>query len=225
MARRWVAAVVVVPMAAGCTGAGGGTARDAAPSAGSYTASVPVVQPGRPGEPATTLAPGETAQRPPTATANAADVRFVSMMVMHHTQALRMAKLASGRAADPGVQALARRISASQAPEISTLRAWLSAHGQQPAPGGSGGSGGHAGHGDMPGSVPPARIEALAQADGPAFDRLFLDLMAAHHAGAVQMAGEVTTAGTDQVVQEIAAELAAGQSAEIHRMEQLRADL
>jgi uncharacterized protein (DUF305 family) len=49
--------------------------------------------------------------------------------------------------------------------------------------------------------------------------------MVAHHAGAVQMAGTVTTAGTDPAVQEIASEVAVGQNAEIRRMEAVRSDL
>lgn len=58
-----------------------------------------------------------------------------------------------------------------------------------------------------------------------AFDRLFLDLMVAHHAGAVQMAETVTTAGRDLAVQELAAEVSVVQNAEIRRMEKVRAEL
>ncbi len=49
--------------------------------------------------------------------------------------------------------------------------------------------------------------------------------MVAHHAGAVKMSGTVTTAGTDLTVQEIAAETAVGQNAEIRRMETIRSEL
>ena len=202
---------------AGCSG---GSA-DPAPRASTYTAPVPVIQPGRPGEPVTRLSPGQTAQRPQDASWNGADLYFVSMMVLHHTQALRMARLADGRTSDPQVQAVAERVTAAQAGEILTLKAWLTAR-KQKIPTSTADAEHHTG---MPGAVTPARMAALVRADGPAFDRLFLDLMVAHHAGAVQMAGTVTTAGSDLAVQEIAAEVATGQNAEIRRVEQVRAEL
>ena len=185
-----------------------------------FTASVPVVQPGRPGEPATRVAPGQTAQRPAEAVWNSADLYFVGMMVLHHGQALRMARLADDRGSDARVRAIAERISAAQAPEIITLKAWLAARHQKVPESAVGHT-----HTGMPGAVTPARMEALARSRGTAFDRLFLDLMVAHHAGAVQMAGDVTTAGSDLTVQEIAAEVSVGQNAEIRRMEAVRATL
>jgi uncharacterized protein (DUF305 family) len=212
--------VLVASVVTGCTGAPQAGRSPSSPA--TYTAPVPVIQPGRPGETATAVAPGQIAQRPQEQPWNAADARFVGMMVEHHTQALRMARLAGDRTSNQQVRAIAARISAAQAPEIHALKAWLAVRNQKlPA----GGAGGHAQHGDMPGGVTPARMEALARTSGPAFDRLFLDLMVAHHVGAVQMASAVTTAGTDVTVQEIAAETSAGQSAEIRRMEQVRASL
>jgi uncharacterized protein (DUF305 family) len=220
------AVLLVVSVAACTTGGSGSTGGPVAmgqpTTAGTYPARVPVVQPGRPGEPATTLAPGQSGRRAPEASWNGADLYFVSMMVLHHTQALRMARLADGRASDPRVRAVAERITAAQAPEILTLKAWLSARGQKIPD--SQASAGHR-HGDMPGEVTPARMAALERADGAQFDRLFLDLMRSHHAGAVQMAADVTTAGSDLTVQEIAAETSVGQAAEIRRMDQVRTEL
>ena len=216
--RSLAISLLVGAALAGCTGGSPASA----PVASTYTAPVPVIQPGRPGETATRLSPGQTAQRPQEASWNSADLYFVSMMVLHHTQALRLARLAAGRTSNPQVLAVAERVSAAQAPEILTLKAWLSAR-QQKIPD-SEADAGHA-HAGMPGAVTPARMEALARTRGPAFDRLFLDLMVAHHAGAVQMAGTVTTAGSDLAVQEIAAEVAVGQNAEIRRMEAVRAEL
>jgi uncharacterized protein (DUF305 family) len=233
-----IAAALAVAMVAGCSGnpptsgqsvapSRSGTSGGSAPSGGptpsaAYTAPVTVVQPGRPGETATTLAPGQTAQRPPETAWNSADLYFVSTMVLHHTQALRMARLADAHASDQQVRAVAERISAAQAPEIQSLRAWLSARGQK-IPDSRAGSG-HP-HTGMPGAVTPAQLQLLARSSGPAFDQLFLDLMVAHHAGAVQMAADVNTTGSDQTVQEMAAETSVGQSAEIRRMERVRSEL
>lgn len=215
-------AVLAGAVATGCSGSSQTPAPGPSGQPSTYIAPVQVVQPGRPGESATTLAPGDTARRPEEASWNGADLYFVSMMVLHHTQALRLARLADDRTSDPQVRAVAERVSAAQAPEILTLKAWLTAR-KQKVPD-STADAGHA-HTAMPGAVTPARMEALARATGPAFDRLFLDLMVAHHAGAVQMAADVTTAGTDLMVQEIAAEVSVGQSAEIRRMERVRSEL
>ncbi|WP_345396577.1 DUF305 domain-containing protein [Nonomuraea salmonea] len=54
----------------------------------------PVLAPGRPGEQARTLSPGEAATAVPSGTPNAADVKYVQDMVVHHRQAVDMALLA-----------------------------------------------------------------------------------------------------------------------------------
>lgn len=45
--------------------------------------------------------------------------------------------------------------------------------------------------------------------------------MIAHHTGAVEMAERVATGGTDLQVQELAADVATGQAAEIARMKHI----
>ena len=52
---------------------------------------------------------------------NQADVEFVQGMIPHHEQAVTMSELAASRAASPGVKALATRIQAAQAPEITQI--------------------------------------------------------------------------------------------------------
>jgi uncharacterized protein (DUF305 family) len=64
-------------------------------------------------------------------------------------------------------------------------------------------------------------VQALAALRGPAFDRRFVAMMGAHHLGAVEMAGDVLAAGSDQTISELANELAVEQRSEIRRMEQL----
>jgi uncharacterized protein (DUF305 family) len=63
-----------------------------------------------------------------------------------------------------------------------------------------------------------AQLAELAAAKGADFDRLFLRLMTAHHEGAVKMAGEVLAGGNNAAVEEMANEVVATQTAEIHRM-------
>ena len=194
-----LAAVLALAGLAACTG--GADDRSEAP---------PLIVPGGPGEPAKTLPPGQGTAIP-TAQPNEADTAFVSRMVAHHQQALEMAALVPDRSASTMVKGVASRIADSQRPEIDAMTAWLNQHGH----------GEHAGHGDlgaMPGMATPAQLDALRAASGPAFDALFLQLMIAHHQGAVTMSQEIQNKGADIRVQELADEVIAIQSAEINRM-------
>ncbi|MBW0134291.1 DUF305 domain-containing protein [Pseudonocardia abyssalis] len=180
-----------------------------------------VVVPGAPGEPAQIMDGAEVAQRRSPVPVSPADVEFVERMVPHHEQALEMAVLAPARAADPGVRAMAERIAGVQGPEIAVLESWLARQDAHPAHGdhGDGGDGGDGGdHTGMPGMATPAQLTDLATATGPAFDRLFVTLMIAHHQGALTMAGQVRTAGTDLLVAEFADDVVATQSADIDRL-------
>ncbi|MFD6225415.1 DUF305 domain-containing protein [Streptomyces sp. NPDC060232] len=181
-----------------------------------------IVAPGRPGEKSRTLTPEQAARAKPDDSPNAADHAYVRRMIEHHRQALTMSALAPDRASADRVKRLAERILAAQKPEIGAMEKWSARHPEAPA--GSGGpSAGH-GHGHaqdhaaMPGMATEQQLKALTDARGADFDRLFLTLMTAHHEGAVTMAGEVLAGGNNLAVEEMANEVVATQSAEIHRM-------
>jgi uncharacterized protein (DUF305 family) len=55
-----------------------------------------------------------------------------------------------------------------------------------------------------------------------AFDALLLRLMIRHHEGAVKMAGEELSSGTDQILRKMAQDVASGQRVEIDRMRELK---
>ncbi|MGW7312428.1 DUF305 domain-containing protein [Streptomyces sp. NPDC054865] len=171
-----------------------------------------VVAPGRPGEKARTLTPEQAARERPDDSPNAADHAYVRNMTEHHRQALAMSALAPERASAEGVKRLAERIAAAQGPEIGAMEKWITRH-PAPAPD----AGGHD-HGAMPGMATPQQLEQLRGAKGADFDRLFLTLMTAHHDGALKMAGEALSRGNNVAVEEMATEVVATQSAEIHRM-------
>ena len=186
---------------------------------------VEVIQPGAPGEEASTVAPGETAEH---AEAAHDDIAFMQMMIPHHAQALTMSRLAPARAQSPRVKALARRILASQRPEILTMAAWLSDRNlavpsaqDDPADFDHG----EHGHATMHGMLTGKQMRDLRAARGVAFDRLFLEGMIQHHDGAITMADSVAAKGTDVQVTELANEIVAGQAAEIERMQELLAEL
>lgn len=154
-------------------------------------------------------------------TANDADVAFTREMISHHRQAIVMAQLAEDRAADPRVLDLAGRIRASQAPEIDTFLGWLADWG---VAGGMGPGGGGMGHGGD-GMMSPGDMQALMAASGEEFDRLFLEQMIEHHAGAVEMAETEIADGRDPDVIELAGTIRDSQTAEIEEMEQLLTEL
>ncbi|MFI5618813.1 DUF305 domain-containing protein [Streptomyces sp. NPDC051567] len=176
-----------------------------------------VIAPGRPGEAARTLSPEQAAAARPDDSPNAADHTYVLHMIEHHRQALTMSALAPQRASAEGVRRIAERITAAQGPEIGAMEAWLTQH---PAPPAGAGTGGHD-HGAMPGMATEGQIEELTRARGADFDRLFLRLMTTHHEGALKMAGQALAGGNNVLVEEMATEVVATQSVEIHRMRAL----
>nr|WP_296064748.1 DUF305 domain-containing protein [uncultured Actinoplanes sp.] len=207
---------VILLAAAGIVVAGrSGSGSSAAAPRPSASSEAPqrVVLPGRPGD-ASEVTLSDRVKAPDGPTYNAIDTAFVRMMIVHHGQAIEMARLAAGRAASSEVRALADRIAAAQAPEVAVLRAWLRDRRlaeSDPA---------HD-HSAMPGMQTPDRMAALAALKGPGFDREFVAMMTAHHRGAQQMAGDVIGGGSDERLREIANEMAVEQGSEIRRMAQL----
>jgi uncharacterized protein (DUF305 family) len=147
-----------------------------------------------------------------------ADVRFMSDMIGHHAQALVMAAWAPTHGANPSVRTLAARIINAQQDEIATMKQWLGDRGR-PAP--------EAHAMSMPGMLMPgmlteAQMQALDQAAGPGFDRLFLKDMIQHHRGAVTMVQQLFDtpgAARDETVFKFANDVSADQSTEVARME------
>jgi uncharacterized protein (DUF305 family) len=211
-----VSAAVVILAAGGAAVAArsgdNGSAAAPRPSA-SPAPPVRVVLPGDPGESAR-VSDSDRVRAPDGSTYNAIDVTFVQMMIVHHTQAVEMAQLAPERAGGTGLRALAARMNVTQAPEINWLKNWLKTRKlPETDPGHD--------HSTMPGMQTPADLAALAAARGPEFDRRFVTMMTAHHQGALRMAGDVVTGGSDQLLREMANELAVEQGSEIRRMQQL----
>ncbi|KAB8160259.1 DUF305 domain-containing protein [Streptomyces sp. 3MP-14] len=212
-----VAALVAGWGLTACSGDDGASASEEGPG---------VIAPGAPGEDAETLSPEEAAERvPEPGEPDAADIGYLHRMVDHHGQALQMSELALERAENDAVRGIAERITASQGPEIEVMRAWLDDRGVADGEehGGHGDHGGdhgeHGGTGEaMPGMATPEELAELAEAEGAAFDALFLELMTRHHEGAVTMAAEVLGTTTDQTVEQLATDVIATQNAEIDRM-------
>jgi len=191
---------------------------------------VPIVQPGPPGSTVRLLSPAEAA-RIADSRFTAADIAFMQMMIVHHNQAVAMAALAPSRTNRPELLTISGRISASQKDEMRFMRDWL-ADRRAPATAAAMvadhmAAGHHAGH-MMKGMATPAQMAMLAAAKGTAFDRQFLDMMIAHHRGAVEMVEELVRqpgAASDPILYQFATDVSNEQTAEVKRMDSLRASL
>jgi uncharacterized protein (DUF305 family) len=75
--------------------------------------------------------------------------------------------------------------------------------------------------GQMPGMMNNAQMQQLSSASGPAFDRMFLQMMIAHHQGAVSMAQTELARGTNPATRQLAQQIITSQQAEIGEMQQL----
>ena len=144
-----------------------------------------------------------------------ADVSFAQNMIVHHQQAVEMADLAATRAASTELKTIATQIKAAQQPEIDKMTGWLTAWGQPTAP-----AGGHGGH-SMPGMMTDEDMNKLKAAKGAAFDSQFAQMMIDHHKGAIEMAKEVQTKGTNPDVKKLAADIEKTQQAEIATLQKL----
>ena len=188
--------------------------------------SVPIVQPGAPGAAARILTPEQAAKVAETRFIGA-DIEFMQAMIHHHRQAVDMAELAPSGTADKQLLAMAERILASQRDEIKFMTSWLAARGATAA---AAMPTGHHQHGavEMAGMASPQQMARLRAAKGRDFDRLFLQLMTAHHAGALTMVEELLErpgAAYDPVLFQFTSDLKNEQTAEIKRMDAIRATL
>lgn len=182
-----------------------------------------VVQPGAPGKRMRVLPSTTKGKLPPVATA---DVRFMQGMIVHHAQAVEMTALIEARTENKDVRSLGARISHTQADEIKFMKRWLVSRGQPVADATHDMHKHHKNmsHELMPGMLTAEQMEALRQAKGEEFDRLFLSGMIQHHDGALIMVKELhDTAGAGQEAElfNFATDVDSGQRAEIRIMQNM----
>jgi uncharacterized protein (DUF305 family) len=179
------------------------------------------VQPGAPGEPSRTITAAQATDLSKVQF-TPADVKFMQGMIGHHSQAVEMVAMIPSRTQDEAMLSLGKRIDVSQADEIKMMQGWLTKRGQDvPDP--------HdmqmhmdMGMGTlMPGMLTKAEMDRLRASTGQEFERLFLDGMIKHHAGALTMVEELFAtpgAGQDSEIYAFASDVDADQRMEIIRM-------
>ena len=158
----------------------------------------------------------EQGTAPAEAAPNDADVTFTQNMIPHHQQAIEMAQLVDSHTDRPELRKLADSIQSSQRQEITQLQGWLRSWGKPMTP-----SEGHGGHGDteMPGMMSEADMRRLMAATGTEFDLAFLDMMAAHHQGAIDMANTELKDGSLPEITRLAEQIIDTQQDEIDQLQ------
>jgi uncharacterized protein (DUF305 family) len=74
----------------------------------------------------------------------------------------------------------------------------------------------------MSGMMSPQQMRGLETATGAAFDRAFLEMMVAHHTGAIEMARTELARGQSPEAKGLAREIIDAQQSEIAQMQVLR---
>jgi uncharacterized protein (DUF305 family) len=152
---------------------------------------------------------------------NAVDVGFLQDMRTHHDQAVSMSFIYLEKPAseqDPVLRSIAKTIIDEQqfesgymvgllldggkqtANETGQVMAWMN----EPLP-----------TDRMPGLATQAQLDQLGAATGPAADRLFADLMIAHHEGGIHMAEYAAQHAARSDVRRLASRMVTGQAGEI----------
>jgi uncharacterized protein (DUF305 family) len=139
--------------------------------------------------------------------------RFIHHMTAHHEMGVELAKLAAAHAIDDRLNMLGRLMVANQQGELRILaqwwRSWIGGSIPELSPAEQ-----HA----IPGMPTPETMAALAEERGRRFDEHFIDVMVAHHRGAIEMADEAWDRAADPRVRLFADSVRHAQRGQIDAM-------
>ena len=172
--------------------------------------------------------------------ASGAEAGFSRDMQVHHQQAVEMAMIVRDETDDPEVRLLAYDIATSQAQQSGQMFGWLAEWGlsqaatepsmtwmSRPVPGVSGhdhaADSTHRPGSPMPGLATREQLQQLSASEGVDAERLFLQLMIAHHQSGVEMAEAIVERSSHRVVLDLANSIVQAQSSEIDLMKRMLA--
>lgn len=150
---------------------------------------------------------------------NTADIEFAQGMIAHHEQAIEMAEIALDPkvGASPEVLDLATRIKGAQDPEVELMTGWLTAASE---PIMMDADDGHD-MSSMAGMMTAEQMDAMATMTGTEFDQTWLEMMIAHHEGAISQSETVKADGSNADVLALADQIITAQQGEIIEMDAL----
>jgi uncharacterized protein (DUF305 family) len=161
---------------------------------------------------------------------NDADVAFATDLMQHHAFALVLVDLTRTTDVSPDLGAIAAEILDADSVEIQTATAWLAAW-DQPAPETiRDHANAHAAErgeeieipgGDLPGMPAASELEELEGLTGAEFEERWLELMIAHHEGAIEIAEQAEEEGEFAPAVKLARTVAATQQDQVEQMEAL----
>jgi uncharacterized protein (DUF305 family) len=147
---------------------------------------------------------------------NDADVMFAQMMIPHHEQAIEMSDIALDPTVGAGerVRELATQIKNAQDPEITQMKALLTAWGKPLTSDEDHSS-------MMSGMLSADELAELGTLTGAAFDSAWAKAMIAHHEGAIEMAEVVLADGRNAEILTLAQAIISAQESEIETLRSL----
>ncbi|HLS13529.1 MAG TPA: DUF305 domain-containing protein [Beutenbergiaceae bacterium] len=160
------------------------------------------------------------------------DAGFARDMGVHHSQAVEMSVLIRDRTDDAELLSLALDIILTQQQQAGQMYAWLELWGL-PQTSTQSPMGWMQDHSDpqahatasdpMPGMATREELNRLAAASGAEAERLYLDLMVAHHEGGIEMAQYAADNAQNSAVKGLAVSIVNSQSAELNVLNDLLA--
>ncbi|MGY2901439.1 DUF305 domain-containing protein [Bradyrhizobium sp. URHC0002] len=145
------------------------------------------------------------------------DQTYIRHMTTHHAQGIELAKLGQQRARDPHLRALASLMVASQVGENRIFGGWWRSWFAFPMPDCNAQE-----RAGMPGYLTPDQMQQARSAPLDQFDRVFIQLMTFHHAGAVKMADQEWHSRGDRRLRVMAHAIRHEQQGEISLMRGVR---
>ena len=146
------------------------------------------------------------------------DAGFYQDMIHHHNQAISMALYEQANGSDPVVVGYTNEILRRQSYEIGVMSTKLGEWGYTTAPGDTAMAwmGMPVPLDQMPGLATKEQMQQLRDAKGADADKLFLELMTAHHRGGVHMAEYAYKHATNDSTRDLAQLMAYVQATEIN---------
>ncbi len=143
------------------------------------------------------------------------DLQFIDTMTAHHTSAVEMAEMALKKSQNAELKTFAQKIIDDQKKEIATMKDWREKWfaGKPPAMNME-----ISGMMDSMKMMMGDEMKKMEDASGKEFDVQFLDMMSAHHAGAVVMAKEALQKAEHPEIKTLANQIIKAQEAEIKMM-------